>query len=382
MARRSVTVRLTRVKLAIISDFVEEGWPSMDLVADELVRSASELPGVSVGHVRPVMLGPFSKLAPQRSASYLVKNADRFSGRYLEYSLRMLRERGRFDRFHVVDHSYAHLALLLPAKRIGVFCHDTDAFMPLFQPHAPRWRKALASVLLAGMRRADVVFYSTASVRESIVRHALLPEQLLVHAPYGVAREFQPVPSEEDVRLDGRPPFVLHVGSLITRKNPEFLLRLVASLRDARPELELVQVGGTFSIGQERLVDELALRPHLRRLSGLTRGELAALYRRAQAVLLPSTAEGFGLPITEALSCGAPVIASDLPVLREVGGDAADYCPVNALESWKQTVLGVLDTPRDARTDVRLRTAASYSWHAHAKTIVAGHELASRSHAT
>lgn len=350
----------------------------MDLVADELVRAAAELPGVEIGHVLPRMLGPFSKLAPRHAGSYLVKNADRFSGRYLEYSARVLRERSRYERFHVVDHSYAHLALLLPAGRIGVFCHDTDAFTPLFEPHAPRWRKALAGVLLAGMRRADVVFYSTGSVRESIVRHGLVPEESLVHAPYGVAREFQPSPTAEDQKLDGRPPFLLHVGSLIPRKNPEFLLRLVAKVRDARPELELVQVGGTLSDAQERLADELSLRPHLRRLSGLSRAELAALYRRAGAVLLPSTAEGFGLPITEALSCGAPVIASDLPVLREVGGEAADYCPVNALDAWRATVLGVLDAPPGARADVRLRTAASYSWHAHAKTIVAGHERASR----
>lgn len=367
---------VTRVKLAIVSDFVEEGWPSMDLVADELVRSAAELPGLDVRHVRPRMLGPFSKLAPARAASYLVKNADRFSGRYLEYSLRMLRERGRHDRFHVVDHSYAHLALLLPAGRIGVYCHDTDAFLPLFQPNAPRWRKSLASVLLAGMRRADVVFYSTGSVRESIVRHALVPESLLVHAPYGVAREFQPAPTREDARLGDRPPFVLHVGSLIPRKNPEFLLRLFSSVRDQRPDLELVQVGGTFSDAQERLVDELGLRPHLRRLSGLTRGELAALYRRALAVLQPSTAEGFGLPIIEALSCGAPVVASDLPVLREVGGDAVDYCPVSALDAWRRTLLGVLDAPPGSRTDVRLRWATTYSWQAHAKTIVAGHARA------
>ena len=186
------------MKLAIVSDFVEEGWPSMDLVADELLRAAAELPGVEVGRVRPTMLGPFSKLAPRHAASYVVRNADRFSGRYLEYSLRVLGERRRYDRFHVVDHSYAHLALLLPAGRIGVFCHDTDAFAPLFEPHAPRWRKALAGMLLSGMRRADVVFYSTGSVRESIVRQALVPEEILVHAPYGVAREFQPASTAED----------------------------------------------------------------------------------------------------------------------------------------------------------------------------------------
>jgi len=364
------------VKLAIVSDFVEEDWPSMDLVADELTLSASELPGVEVGRVRPRMLSPFSKVAPRHQASYLVKNADRFSGRYLEYSLRMLRERSRYERFHVVDHSYAHLALLLPAGRVGVYCHDTDAFLPLFDRRAARWRKGLAGVLLSGLRRADVVFYSTASVRESILAHALVPERLLVHAPYGVAREFQPTPTAEDAGLEGRRPFLLHVGSLIPRKNPEFLLRLVASLRQTRPELELVQVGGTFSESQERLVDELGLRPHLRRLSGLTREELAALYRGARAVLLPSTAEGFGLPVIEALSCAAPVVASDLPVLREVGGEAVEYCPVSSIEAWQGALLRELDAPRAARTDVRLRRAASYSWHAHAKTIVAGHERA------
>jgi glycosyltransferase involved in cell wall biosynthesis len=366
------------VKLAIVSDFVEEGWPSMDLVADELIRSAAELPGVEVGRVRPRMLAPFSKVAPGHGSSYLVKNADRFSGRYLEYSLRMLRERSRYDRFHIVDHSYAHLSLLLPAGRIGVYCHDTDAFDPLFDRSAPRWRKALASVLLSGLRRADVVFYSTEPVRESILAHALVPERLLVHAPYGVAREFQPTPTAEDAHLEGSRPFLLHVGSLIPRKNPEFLFRLVASVRGMRPELELVQVGGTLSESQERLVDELGLRPHLRRLSGLTREELSALYRKARAVLLPSTAEGFGLPVIEALSCAAPVITSDLPVLREVGGDAVDYCPVGSLDAWQSAVLRELDTPRDARKDVRLRRAACYSWHAHAETIVAGHERASR----
>ena len=64
------------MKLAIVSDFVEEGWPSMDLVADELLRSAAELPGVEVGRVQPRMLGPFAKLAPKHAASYLVKNAE------------------------------------------------------------------------------------------------------------------------------------------------------------------------------------------------------------------------------------------------------------------------------------------------------------------
>ena len=53
------------------------------------------------------------------------------------------------------------------------------------------------------------------------------------------------------------------------------------------------------------------------------RATLAAVYRRAALALLPSEREGFGLPLVEALACGTPVVASDIPVLREVGGDAA-----------------------------------------------------------
>ena len=58
----------------------------------------------------------------------------------------------------------------------------------------------------------------------------------------------------------------------------------------------------------------------------LDRDELADLYRRAALVLLPSDREGFGLPVVEAMACGTPVVASDIPALREIGGDAAAYC--------------------------------------------------------
>jgi glycosyltransferase involved in cell wall biosynthesis len=106
---------------------------------------------------------------------------------------------------------------------------------------------------------------------------------------------------------------------------------------------------------------------------------LAAIYRRAAVVLQPSEREGFGLPVVEALGCGTPVIASDLPVLREVGGDAAFYCPVGDVASWSEAVTKLLsetldDESRARRCDLRQRgltQAAKFSWAEYAKKMVA-----------
>src|SRR5260370_23004701 len=68
---------------------------------------------------------------------------------------------------------------------------------------------------------------------------------------------------------------------------------------------------------------------------------MAAAYRRASCVLLPSDSEGFGLPLLEAMACGTPVVASDLAVLREVGGGAACYSPVGDIDAWLNIIVRV-----------------------------------------
>jgi glycosyltransferase involved in cell wall biosynthesis len=105
-------------------------------------------------------------------------------------------------------------------------------------------------------------------------------------------------------------------------------------------------------------------------VTGLSRAELAEVYRRAGAVLIPSGAEGFGLPAIEALACGAPVVASDLPAIREAGGPAAVYAPVGDVEAWADAVAKVLTDPAAAPPRAgRLAWAGRFSWAAHAETI-------------
>jgi len=104
---------------------------------------------------------------------------------------------------------------------------------------------------------------------------------------------------------------------------------------------------------------------------------LAALYRRASLVLMPSEAEGFGLPLVEAMACGTPAIASDIPALREVGAEAAVYCAVGDLPAWSATLAAMLlerstEPARWAeRRAAAIRQAAHFSWAEYADQCAA-----------
>jgi glycosyltransferase involved in cell wall biosynthesis len=230
----------------------------------------------------------------------------------------------------------------------------------------------MARYILSGMRRAALVFYSTDVVREELIATGLLSAERLVHAPYGTAPEFSPEQDGQDVRVRERlpGPFILHVGSCIPRKNTAFLLRLLARLRQGRPDLSLLQVGGTWPDDQQALLAELDLVGSVLQLRGVPRPELAAMYRQAEAVVLPSHAEGFGLPVIEALACGTRVLASDLPVFREVGGDAVAYAAPGDLDVWTQAASRIFSLESSAVRARCAERAARYSWPEHARRIV------------
>jgi glycosyltransferase involved in cell wall biosynthesis len=364
------------VKLAVLSDLVEENWPSMDLVSEMLVEHGGRLPGVEITNICP----PLPALLGERVSADAPfgRKLGIALDRYTLYPLSLPTLRGRFDYFHVADHSYAHLALGLPGARTGVFCHDIDAFRPMLERASPGWRTSLAALLARGMRRASVVFYTTEAVRAEIEEHRLVAPERLVAAPYGTSPEFQPEARAEDAPLRRRPRFLLHVGSLIPRKNPKFLLEVFAAARRALPDLELIQVGGEWDAALRAFIRSEKLEAHIEQVPHMSRDGIAARCRTAAAVLLPSTAEGFGLPVIEALACGAPVVVSDIPTLRQVGGEGVLRCPVNDLEAWRNAVEAAVGG-RGPDVAARLAAAARYTWEAHAATIVGAYaELAAR----
>jgi glycosyltransferase involved in cell wall biosynthesis len=348
----------------------------MDLVAEMLVSQIGlswqgTLNGESLQPKYLYLAGRTPLLKRRGSAA----NLDRFYNRFVTYPRYVKTLRQNHDYFHVVDHSYAALLHSLPPDRSGVYCHDLDAFKCLLEPTAdprPWWFRKMAKHVLTGMQKAAIVFHNSMTVRESLLANKLVSPQKLVHAPLGVASEFtcHTASIPVDATSSTACPSIVHVGSCIPRKRIDVLLDAFAAVRRVCPEVQLIKVGGTFTREHLAQIETLDLARSIVHRLGLSRGELAEVYRAASVVLVPSDAEGFGLPVIEALACGAPVIASDIPVLREVGGNIVGFAPVGGIEQWAALTVQLLkDESAIASRERRLAHASQYTWSRHAEII-------------
>jgi glycosyltransferase involved in cell wall biosynthesis len=373
------------LRIAIVADYLEEAWPSMDLVADMLLQHLQhEHAGtVSAVLVRPPMPRRLSRAKPGEPGR--LDTVDRLVARQWDYPRLASRLDRRFDVFHVIDHSYAHLVHSLPADRTIVTCHDLDAFRSVLEPQAER-RSApyrwMASRILSGLRRAAHVPCDSDATRDALISLAGFPGMRLSVIPNGSATTGWADPGAhtdfEAARMLGPRggTELLHVGSTIPRKRIDVLLDVFAAVRAKRPEARLVRVGGAFTAEQRVRARELGVLDAIVVLPFVDRATLGAVYRRATVALLPSEREGFGLPLVEALGCGTPVVASDIPVLREVGGDAAEYCPVGDVAAWRDAILRVIDEritetgQWESRRRRAFERAADFSWSRYAAALV------------
>jgi len=275
--------------------------------------------------------------------------------------------------------------LRLPADRTVVTCHDVDAFRSILQPEdeqrsAPyRWMSAR---ILAGLRRAAHVPCDSESTRDALVSLAGFPQDRLSVIPNGTDtarwQDSDALADLEAARLLGPRQRVelLHVGSTIPRKRIDILLDVFAAVKAERRDARLVRVGGPFTAEQRVRARELGILDAIVVLPFVDRATLAAVYRRAALTLLPSEREGFGLPLVESLASGTPMVATDIPVLRELGGDAVSYCPLGDIVQWAIAILALLAERERLPERWRLRRAAGvarasdFSWSHYAARLV------------
>ncbi len=255
---------------------------------------------------------------------------------------------------------------------VTVTLHDATFFSHP-ELHDPVKARFFRAATRGAARRAQSLVVPSAATRDEVVRYTgARPDRFFV-AHHGVDRDvFHPVDDAEAARVAaalgvGPEGYVAFLGTLEPRKNvPELVRGWVSAVAGTPQPPALVLAGGR---GWDDAVDPAvdAVPPGLRvlRPGYLPLADLAGYLGGARVVAYPSLGEGFGLPVLEAMACGASVLTTELLSLPEVGGDAVAYCGTDAA-SIGRALAGLLadDARRAELSRAAVARAARFTWDA------------------
>jgi len=250
----------------------------------------------------------------------------------------------------------------LLAWRQVVVIHDAGVFSTpeAYAPKFRLWYKLLQGALI---RRGVIIITVSEFSRQEILRHLPARAAQVRLMPEG-ADHMHRIGAEPGILAQhgleaGR--FVLAVGTQAMHKNVAALGLLARQLEERG--VPLVMVGGVGGAAFQAV--GVAWLPQPARYIGrVSDTQLKALYQGASCFIFPSRYEGFGLPPLEAMACGCPVIAANIPALREGCGGAAQFCDPGSPEDIAAQVLGVLDSSalRQELREAGKARAAAQTW--------------------
>ena len=265
-------------------------------------------------------------------------------------------------RGHGLYHAVEWAQPLRSRIPVVVTVHDLIPFL------FPRWYPWLRRERLLALRQlphADAIIAVSRCTADDVVRLAGVDPQRVTVIHLGVDPGFRPAPAdvvEPVLRGRGvRRPYLLAVGTHDDRKRIEVVAEVAArARRDHGAELVVAGEQGVYRPRVEAAVAAAGIGDSTRLLGFVGVDELVALYSGAECLVFPSAYEGFGLPVLEAMACGAPAVVFDNSAMPEVAGDAALVVADGDAAAMAEAVSRLLGDP----TDRERHAAAGRAWAA------------------
>lgn len=297
------------MKPLLVRDLKLEHWVAMDRYAESL---APRIPGA-------VMATGFELRGP------------RYLTRYYSYP-RALEGQGG-DVVHVLDHSYSHCLRAFGGIPSVVTVHDLYPLRVLAESKRTlkgAVRDTLLRWVLHWLDSAQRLIVSTQFTAREAQHFLRVPADRIRVIPYGVDPHFFQRPNNDVIAerrrrwLEGRTAshVILHVGSCQPRKNLDAAITALGILREGGLDAILVQLGGTFTPAHLACMQRAGVQGHVIQEASVSEADLVAAYHAADVLAMPSSFEGYGLPVVEAQAAGLPVVTSGAGGLREATGDA------------------------------------------------------------
>ncbi|QJD77046.1 glycosyltransferase family 4 protein [Spirosoma rhododendri] len=250
-----------------------------------------------------------------------------------------------------------------PRTKVVLTIHDLNVLHEGESQAMQQKRMALTQSLID---RSDALVCISEFTKNDVLTHCRTDDKPI----YVIYNGVDPVPSGETKPVDYQPdrPFLLGIGYLNAKKNFHVLLPLLTS----NPELELLLIGRPddpdYVTAMQQQAQAMGVADRLRLLGTVSETDKGWYLRNCRALVHPSLAEGFGLPVLEAMQFGKPVFLSTLTALPEVGGDAAYYFPDFTPEAMQTAYRqGIADYERNARAEAIRHHAARFTWQTAAR---------------
>jgi glycosyltransferase involved in cell wall biosynthesis len=276
--------------------------------------------------------------------------------------------------YHIVDHGnapYLHRIRKMPHV---VTCHDALAIRSAlgeFPENPTKWTgRILQRWILRNLKESRMVVCVSRQTELDLKRVGGLPCDHLTVIPHALNYDYRPMEMGEAnailaplwAKPGTRPErYFFHVGGTQWYKNREGVLDIFAAINRLRPNIfKLVIAGKPNTEELEAHLDKLGIRDDFSYVGEVTCEELNALYARAEGLLFPSLAEGFGWPIVEAQAAGCPVFIKNALPMSDIGGDAAGYIDPENVEGAAKIILQDLES-RESMVQKGKQNSARYA---------------------